>query len=90
VPPETPGEDREGPDRAPPGEGYALYRHKSFARLPTAGWHGLYWARKNAAGDYELRSVPTSLGEPSAAGGVMPGTGFESLYERVDPEDVFD
>ena len=51
--------------------------------MQTKGWHGLYWARRLRSGDYEIRSVPTSLGEPSAPGGVMPGEGFERLYERV-------
>ena len=46
----------------------------------------MYWARRNEAGDYEIRSVPTSLGEPSTDGGIMPGEGFERLYEKVNPE----
>jgi hypothetical protein len=69
----------------PPGPGYELYRHKNAASLKTRGWHGMYWARRTGEGDYEIRSVPTSLGEPSAPGGVMPREGFERLYERVDP-----
>lgn len=44
----------------------------------------MYWARRDESGDYEIRSVPTSLGEPSAAGGTMPRDGFERLYEKVD------
>ncbi len=82
-PREDPSEDRERP--APPGAGYELYRHRAGETLETKGWHGLYWARTTESGDYELRSVPTSLGEPSAPGGIMPRDGFERLYERVDP-----
>lgn len=83
---DTPGGE-EGPDIAPPGEGFELYRHKNAganAGVTASGWHGLYWARKREDGDYDLRSVPTSLGEPSAQGGVMPGKGFERLYEKVE------
>ena len=76
----------EDPERlVPPGAGYELYRHKAAESLEPEGWHGLYWARRTESGDYEIRSVPTSLGEPSAPGGTMPRDGFERLYERVDP-----
>ena len=77
----------DGPDTSPPEEGFELYRHRNAEATSTRGWHGLYWARRDEKGDYEIRSVPTSLGEPSAAGGVMPGEGFERIYERVDPEE---
>ena len=53
--------------------------------MKIEGWSGLYWARRTESGDYEIRSVPTSLGEPSAPGGTMPQDGFERLYERLDP-----
>lgn len=77
----------DGPNTSPPGEGFELYRHRNAEATRTKGWHGLYWARRNGAGDYEIRSVPTSLGEPSVDGGIMPGEGFERLYERVNPEE---
>ena len=79
----APHEDRER--LTPPGAGYELYRHKATEALETKGWHGLYWARRTESGDYEIRSVPTSLGEPFAPGGIIPRDGFERLYERVDP-----
>jgi hypothetical protein len=82
-PRDNPGGE-EGPNLAPPGEGFELYRHKNADAMKTRGWHGLYWAREREDGDYELRSVPTSLGEPSAPGGVMPAKGFERLYEKVE------
>ena len=82
-PREDPSEDQKRP--TPPGAGYELYRHRAAENLRTEGWHGLYWARRTESGDYEIRSVPTSLGEPSAPGGTMPRDGFERLYERVDP-----
>jgi hypothetical protein len=36
-------------------------------------------------GDYEIRSVPSMLGEHSMSGGVMPKVGFEEDYEKADP-----
>lgn len=79
-----PNLDRIDPRSAePPGEGFGLYRHRNAAGLRTVGWHGYFWARPTAAGEYELRSVPTSLGEPSIAGGVAPKEPFERLYEKV-------
>ncbi len=52
--------------------------------MRTRGWHGHYWASRDAAGDYEIRSVPSSLGEPSAPGGSVPAKAFENLYEKAD------
>jgi hypothetical protein len=51
--------------------------------MKTKGWHGYYWARRTEQGDYEIRSVPSSLGEHSVSGGVMPKAGFEEHYQRV-------
>lgn len=79
------GEGLPYPD--PPEPGYELYRHRNAATIRTRGWHGLYWARRTARGDYEIRSVPTSLGEPSVRGGTMPAEAFERLYERTTPDD---
>ena len=79
----SPGDDLEGLDPIPPEEGYELYRHKSAGETKTKNWHGLYWARRNEEGDYEIRSVPTSLGEPSAPGGTFSRNGFEEHYVRV-------
>jgi hypothetical protein len=75
----------EGPDLTPPGEGFEFYRHKGAEKVTTKGWHGYYWARRTEGGDYEIRTVPSSLGEPSASGGVFPRDGFEEHYEKVDP-----
>ncbi|HKH10994.1 MAG TPA: hypothetical protein VKA73_07600 [Rubrobacter sp.] len=68
----------------PPEEGFELYRHRNADNLQTGGWHGYYWARRTAGGDYEIRSVPASLGEPSTPGGVAPREAFERLYRKVD------
>jgi hypothetical protein len=65
----------------PPEEGYELYRHKNPEKVKN--WHGYYWARRNEMGDYEIRSVPSSLGELSAPGGVFPKEGFEKHYEKL-------
>lgn len=78
------GEDQEPPDLTPPDGGYELYRHKNAGAMRTRNWHGLYWARKNRAGDYEIRTVPASAGEYSAPGGTWPRRGFEDHYARVD------
>lgn len=75
--------DENLPYKEPPGAGYELYRHRNAATTRTEGWHGLYWARRTARGDYEIRSVPTSLGESSVRGGIMPGEAFDRLYERA-------
>ena len=78
-----PFDDEEGLDLTPPAVGFELYRHKDAERMKTKGWHGYYWARRTEQGDYEIRSVPSSLGEHSVPGGVMPKAGFEEHYERV-------
>ncbi len=70
-------------DLTPPGGGYELYRHKNAGGMKTKNWHGFYWARQNEAGDYEIRSVPSSSGEYSMPGGVLPRDGFEERYVRV-------
>ena len=80
----SPGDDREGIELTPPGRGYELYRHRHAEEMKTKNWHGYYWARRNEAGDYEIRSVPSSAGEPSMPGGVFPKEGFEEHYEKVE------
>jgi hypothetical protein len=77
-------DDQEGPDLIPQGEDFQLYRHKDADKMRTKGWHGYYWARLTEQGDYEIRSVPSMLGEHSVPGGVMPREGFEEHYEKVD------
>lgn len=74
-------------DPTPPGEGFELYRHKRAKEMNTKNWHGYFWARRDENGDYEIRSLPTSLGEPSVRGGVFPQEGFEEFYEKVSPQD---
>jgi hypothetical protein len=67
----------------PPKEGFELYRYKDARKMRTSGWSGLYWARKNEAGDYEIRTV-TKKGEGySVTSGILPTEGFEEHYERV-------
>ena len=78
-------DDQEGSDLTPPGEGFELYRYKDADKLRTKNWHGYYWARRTEHGDYEIRSVPSMLGEHSVPGGVMPKKGFEEYYEKADP-----
>jgi hypothetical protein len=78
-------EEEEGPDLSPPAEGFELYRHKEAEKRRTKGWHGYYWARRTEQGDYEIRSVPSTLGEHSVPGGVFPKESFEQLYEKMDP-----
>ena len=74
---------REDPELTPPERGCELYRHKNAGETKTRNWHGLYWARRNKEGDYQIRSVPTSTGEPSASAGTFRSDGFEEHYVRV-------
>ena len=71
--------------QVPPQAGFRLYRHKNAANIETKGWHGYYWARRTYEGDYEILSVPSSLGERPVPGGVFPRAAFEKLYEEVVP-----
>ena len=67
----------------PPAEGFELYRHKDAERMTTQGWSGLYWARMNEAGDYEIRSVAREGEAHSVTGGIFPMEGFEEHYEKT-------
>ncbi len=69
----------------PPAEGFELYRHKNAKGARTRGWSGLYWARQNEAGDYEILSVARGGEAHSIPGGVFPREGFEEHYEKVGP-----
>lgn len=71
--------------RLPPEGGFELYRYKDAEKMRTKNWHGYYWARRTREGDYEIRSVPSTLGEHPVPGGVFPKEGFEQRYEKVDP-----
>ena len=44
----------EGLNLGPPEDGFELYEHKNTQSTRTRGWSGLYWARLNEAGDYEI------------------------------------
>ena len=80
-----PNLDRPDPRHTePPEGGYKLYRHRNADARHTRDWQGYYWARRTAGGDYEIRSVPASLGEPSTPAGTVPGEPFERLYQEVD------
>jgi hypothetical protein len=75
----------EGLNLTPPKEGFELYRHKNAQEMTTQGWSGLYWARKNEAGDYEIRVVTREGEAYSVTGGIFPKEGFEEHYEKVIP-----
>jgi hypothetical protein len=64
--PEAADEERhEGLNLTPPAERFELYRHENTKKTKT-------WARRNEAGDYEIRAV-TGEGEAYAVtGGVFP------------------
>jgi hypothetical protein len=79
------GDDDVVPGRLPPEGGFELYRHKNADETRTKTWHGYYWARVTEEGDYEIRSIPSTLGEHSIPGGVFPREGFEEHYEKVEP-----
>ena len=76
----------EGINLTPPGEGFELWRHRNAGRLGTVDWSGLYWARRDESGGYEIRSVLKEGEAYSYPGGVFPAATFERFYERVDPE----
>jgi hypothetical protein len=66
----------------PPGEGLELHRYKNAKEMTTRGWSGLYWARNNQAGDYEIRAL-TKKGEGySYPGGVFSKASFEDTTRR--------
>jgi hypothetical protein len=67
-----------------PEEDFKLYCYKNIEQMKTQGWSGLYWARKNEAGDYEIRAV-TRKGEGySYPGGVFSKEAFEGYYEKAN------
>jgi hypothetical protein len=69
----------------PPEEGFELYRHKNAKVMTTQGWSGLYWARKNEAGDYKVMAVTTEGEANSVTGGIFPKEGSEEHYEKGSP-----
>ena len=69
----------------PPEEGFELYRHKNAKEMTTQGWSGLYWARKNEAGDYEIRAVRREGEAYSVTDGIFPKEGFDEHYEKLSP-----
>jgi hypothetical protein len=74
----------QGPEPDASRGGFELYRYKHAERMSTRGWSGLYWARKNEAGDYEIRTV-TKEGEGySYPGDVFSKEAFERFYEKAD------
>jgi hypothetical protein len=85
VPEAADGERYEGLNLMPSVEGFELYRHKNADETKTEGWSGLYWARRNDEGDYEIRTVTREGEAYSVPGGIFPRQGFEDHYERVDP-----
>ena len=75
----------EGLNLTPPEEDFELYRHKNAQEMTTQGWSGLYWARKNEAGDYKIMAVTREGEAYSVTGGIFPKEGFEEHYEIVSP-----
>ncbi len=76
-------EPDEGLNLRAPKEGFELFKHKSAESTRTRGWSGLYWARQNEVGDYEILSVAREGEAHSITGGVFPKEGFEEHYEKV-------
>ena len=76
------GERYDGLNLTLPAEGFELYRHRSAGEAKVGGWSGLYGARRNEDGDYEIRAV-TGEGEAySVTGGIFPKKGFEEHYDK--------
>jgi hypothetical protein len=80
-----PGDDDVVLERLWPEGGFELYRYKNADKMRTKKWHGCYWGRQTERGDYEIRTVPSALGEHSLPGGVFPRESFEQHYEKLDP-----
>lgn len=77
-------EQHEELNLTPPKEGFELYCHKNAEERKPQGWSGLYWARKNEGGDYEIRTVIKEGQGYSYPGGTFSKEAFERLYEKVD------
>jgi hypothetical protein len=73
----------EGLNLKPPEEGFELYRYKNAEQMSTQGWSGLYWARINEAGDYEIRSVTRECSSKPSFGKIPPVTECTSPYEKI-------
>jgi hypothetical protein len=69
---------------SPPKGEFELYRYKNVEKMRTQGWLGLYWARKNEAGDYEIRAVSKEGEGYSYPGGVFSKDSFERYYEKAN------
>jgi hypothetical protein len=52
--------------------------------MATRGWSGLYWARKDEAGSYEIRIVTKKWEGYSCLGGVFSKESFERYYEKAN------
>jgi len=48
-------------------------------------WSRLYWARRNEASGYEIRTVAKEGDAYTVTGGVFPKQGFEEHYEGANP-----
>ncbi len=79
------GDDDVVLERLWPEGGFELYRYKNVDKMRTKNWHGYYWAKRTERGDYNIRSVPSTLGEHSVPEGIFPKESFEQHYEKVDP-----
>ena len=75
----------EGLNLRPPEECFELYRHKNAQSTRTRGWSGLYWARRNEGGDYEIRSVAREARHTRLRAASSRKGGFEEHYEKVNP-----
>ena len=53
--------------------GFKPYQHKNAEKVRTKKWHGYYWARRTGEGDYEIRSVHSTLREHSGRAGCLGG-----------------
>ncbi len=78
------GDDDVVLERFWPEGSFELFRYKNADKMKTKNWHGYYWGRPTEDGDYEIRTVPSTLGEHSLAGGIFPKESFEQHYEKVN------
>jgi len=78
------GDDDVVLERIWPEGGFDLYRYKNAVKMRAKNWRGYYWSRQTEQGDYEIRTVPSTLGEHSVQGGIFPKESFEQHYEKVN------
>jgi hypothetical protein len=59
-----------------------MYRYKDVDEKSTKNWHGYYWARRTERRDYEILTVPSSLGNHRRRAASSRGRALRSTTKR--------